>query len=93
MVNTCEPLINVVKPGKPKMLIGLGQKACGQEKEFLLLLFVDNKTTGEQAEPNPFVDLDVERGKPVVLPQGKASRKASRWGSGYGRMEKAKAAL
>ena len=55
MVNTCEPLINVVSKDKPKMLIGLGQKARGQESEFTLLLFADSKATGEQAEPNPFV--------------------------------------
>ena len=35
-VNTCEPLINVVTSDKPKMLIGLSQKARGQEKEFTL---------------------------------------------------------
>ena len=55
MVNTCEPLINVVKNDKPKMLTGLNQKACGRELEFTLLLFADSKATGEQAEPNPFV--------------------------------------
>jgi hypothetical protein len=29
-VNKREPLINVVRTSKPKTLIGLGQKACGQ---------------------------------------------------------------
>jgi hypothetical protein len=77
MVNTCEPLINVVRTGKPKMLIGLGQKACDQEKGLSPLLFADEKVTGEQAEPNPFADLDVERGKPVVLLSGKVNRKAN----------------
>lgn len=35
----------------------------------------------------------VERGKPVVLPAGKASRKASRKGGGFGIAEEAKAGL
>ena len=30
MVNRCESLINVVSAAKPKVLIGLGQKASGQ---------------------------------------------------------------
>ena len=34
-----------------------------------------------------------ERGKPVVLPEGKARRKGSPWGCGDTRMEKAKALL
>ena len=34
-----------------------------------------------------------ERGKPVILPQGKASREASRWGCRYGITEKANALL
>ncbi len=35
----------------------------------------------------------VERGKPIVLPVGKASRKASRQGGGFGIAEEAKAGL
>jgi len=34
---------------------------------------------------------DVERGKPVVLPAGKARRKVSRWDGGQGMGEQAKA--
>jgi hypothetical protein len=34
-----------------------------------------------------------ERGKPVVLPEGKASRQVSPWGCGDTQMEKAKAIL
>jgi hypothetical protein len=30
MVNSCESLINVVSPSKPKMLTGLNQKVRGQ---------------------------------------------------------------
>ena len=37
--------------------------------------------------------MSAERGKPVVLPQGKATRKRSRWDSGYRRREQAKAGL
>ena len=33
-----ESLINVVKPNKPKVLIGLGQKASGQVQELENLL-------------------------------------------------------
>jgi len=32
MVNTCEPLLNVVKGTKPKTLRGLSQKARGQAR-------------------------------------------------------------
>jgi hypothetical protein len=35
----------------------------------------------------------VERGKLIVFPQGKASRKASRKGGGFGIAEEAKAGL
>jgi hypothetical protein len=30
MANTCEPLINVVIDTKPKMLIGLPKRECGE---------------------------------------------------------------
>jgi hypothetical protein len=53
MVNTCELSINVVMSDKPKMLIGLSQKALwtgmGAESSPL----ADNTATGEEAEPNP----------------------------------------
>jgi hypothetical protein len=32
MVNRCESPINVVRPNKPKMLIGLDQKVRGQDR-------------------------------------------------------------
>ncbi len=40
MANTCEPLINVVRTNKPKVLnqVGLGQKASGQVQGFPLSL-------------------------------------------------------
>jgi hypothetical protein len=38
MVNGSELLINVVTPNKPKVLIGLSQKASGQEQGLRNLL-------------------------------------------------------
>ncbi len=38
-------------------------------------------------------DIGTEHGKPISLPQGKATRKGSRWSCGYKNVEKAKAAL
>jgi hypothetical protein len=51
------------------------------------------RVTGGQAEPKSFSGTRAERGKPVSLPSGKASRKASPWGCGYGTLEEAKAIL
>ena len=49
MVNTCESLINVVITNKPKVLIGLGQKASGQVQGLTNLLpqMVRHRRRGE----------------------------------------------
>jgi hypothetical protein len=92
MVNICESLINVVMGNKRKMLIRLDQTG---------------KWSGIGAPNSPIVDAappaerrnlthtgtHVERGKPTILPQGKASREASRWDGRYGKVEKANATL
>ena len=97
MGNICESLINAVMRNKPKMLIGLDQKVGGQVQVF------PNSPDADLAPPAERRDLThsgthTKRGKPVVLPTrvlsaGKANRKASPRGCGYGRVEQAKAAL
>ena len=76
MANSGELLINVVRTNKPKTLRGLNQKVRGQVQGASLSPVVAVRATGEQAEPTPSVIQSVERGKPVVLPSGKARRKA-----------------
>ena len=97
--NTCESLINVVTENKPKMLTGLDQKVGGQVQVFLTHL---TQTTRPPAERRALTHsgTHTKRGKPVVLPtresslwDGKANRKESLRGCGYGRVEQAKAAL
>jgi hypothetical protein len=51
------------------------------------------RATGEQAEPNSSSGIRAERGKPVSLPSGKASRQASPRGCGERTREEAKAIL
>jgi hypothetical protein len=47
---------------------------------------------GEKAEPKPItMDFQTELDKSVSFPQGKATRKGSRQGCGYGMPEKANA--
>jgi hypothetical protein len=88
MVNICEPLINVVIGDKPKVLRRLPQ---GDHR-----LGPKGKGSGMGAPNSPIADGEppaerwnlthagtcTERGKPVVLPAGKAHRKVSRWGCG-----------
>ena len=67
MVNKCESLINVVNPNKPKMLIGLDQKVCGQVQAL-------THSSAAVVEPPAVrrdltrVGLQAERGKPVTSP-------------------------
>src|SRR5437870_255345 len=76
MVNTCELLINVVTSGKPKVLVGLGQKGTVAGTRTFLFLVMGSNATGGQSAPPPFVVTETEHGNPVRPPQGKASRKA-----------------
>ena len=93
MVNLGELLINVVNGNKPKMLTGLNQNGKWSGLRVTSSLNVD------VAPPAKRPDLTrsgiyAERGKPVIfLFERKASRKASRWGGGYGITEKANAVL
>lgn len=94
MVNPGEVPITTVRFDKPegmrKLLIGLDQKVCDQ------VLGSQRSPHAGVASPVQRHDLtrsvtSVERGKPVALPQGNVSRKASRWGCGYGIGEQANA--
>ncbi len=90
MVNESELLINVVSSSKPKMLRGLNQKVSSQEQWAIRYPAVDDALPAKRQNLT-YSGAHVERGKPAVLPQGKASRKTSRWNDGYRRMEKANA--
>jgi hypothetical protein len=93
MANPGERLINIVSRNKPKVLKGLSQKGNGVGTRRLQCLVRDNRTPGGQSAPNPLDVTEMEHGNPVRLPTGKATRKASPWTCGKGRMEKAKAIL
>jgi hypothetical protein len=93
MANPGERLINIVTENKPKVLAGLGQKGTVAGTRIFPLLVMGSNATGGQSAPTPFVVTETEHGNPVRLPQGKASRKASRKACGKRRMEEAKATL
>ena len=92
MVNESELLINVVMDGKPKMLRGLNQKVMWSGLETQFISNVDVAPPAKRQNLT-YSGTYAERGKPVHLPLGKASRKTSRWMCGYGIAEKAKAVL
>ena len=85
MASVCKLLINAVTSNKPKMLcrkaIGLHQKVSDPEQGLKTTL---SQTLRSPAERQGLTRLAtcVERVKPVVLPSGTASRKASLWGCG-----------
>ncbi len=82
MVNVSEPLINAVSHNKPKVLTGLAKRQGCKDTESSLSVRKQSHP-GEQAEPKPFTkDFQTELGKSVFSPQGKATRKGSRWGCG-----------
>jgi hypothetical protein len=92
MVNESELLINVVNGNKPKMLRGLNQNGKWSGLE------VTNSSNVDVAPPAKRQNLtcsgtQAERGKPVIVPSGKANRKTSRYGCRYGIAEKANAVL
>ena len=75
-----------------KLLTGLNQKGKWPGAG------VQRSAAADDAPPTQRHDLthsvaSAERGKPVVSPLGKASRKASRWDCGYRIREKANAGL
>src|SRR5712692_9517424 len=89
--NPGERLINIVTENKPKVLAGLDQKGTVAGTRTFPCLVMGSNATGGQSAPTPFVVTEMEQGNPVRLPQGKASRKASRKACGKRRMEEAKA--
>ena len=77
MANRSESLLNVVRSNKPKGLRGLDQKVSDQVEVVLHRLpqMSRHRRTGEAYLIH---GTRAERGKPVSLPSGKVSRKASR---------------
>ena len=66
MVNTCELSINVVMSDKPKMLIGLSQKALERVQSLDNTLSWTSTLPADTEQPPIRVNL-AERGKPVLL--------------------------
>jgi hypothetical protein len=87
MVNICESLINVVSSNKPKMLISprrayrLGPKGKWSGTGVLTSPVADIVPPAKRRDLT-HAGMQTKRDKPIVLPFGKASRKASRWGCG-----------
>jgi hypothetical protein len=75
-----------------KLLLGLDQKVRDQAEGLQRFSPADDASPAERHDLTRSV-TSAERGKPVVLPQGKANRKVSRWDCGYRRREEAKAGL
>ena len=75
MANSSELLINVVRSSKPKALRGLNQKVNSQAEELVGLFSWSEALQAERAGL-PHSGTEAEHGKPVVLPMGKATRKA-----------------
>jgi hypothetical protein len=81
MVNVCEPLINAVILDKPKMLIGLSQKARSTVWSLTLAPSWAPTATGGQRAPKPsqsylrntvnpyrpFVEVGTPRGEPTAV--------------------------
>ena len=77
MVNRSEGRINVVMLDKRKMLIRLTQK--GRDQEPVVKRHRSQMPNPRRRSPTYPVQVHRrKRGKPVALPEGKASRKASR---------------
>ncbi len=77
MVNESELLINVVIGNKPKMLTGLNQNGMWSRLKATNSFNVDVAPPAKRQNLT-YSGIYAERGKPVILPQGKANRKASR---------------
>jgi hypothetical protein len=96
-VSECELLINVFIRSEPKALSGLSQKACSRMSR-LTLGDTDKMTVGEEAEPNLLMSSTRNTVSPNCPPTPafwlwQATRKGSRWASGYENAEKAKGGL
>jgi hypothetical protein len=91
MANPGERLINIVTENKPKVLAGLGQKGTVAGTRTFPFLVMGSNATGGQRAPPPCVVTETAQGNPVRLPQGKASREASRQAGGPRRRAEANA--
>ena len=80
-VNSGEAVLNAVSNDKPKMLIGLDQKVRGQVQGLQRPL-AQMQHHRRIAATLPSLATAAERGKPVVLPQGTATRKGCLRGGG-----------
>ena len=74
-VNGSELLINPVKTNKPKLLIGLGQKASGMDVPLVSRYTRSINPPGDRQNLNILYVVIVERGNPYRSPkiQGKAT--------------------
>ena len=78
MVNPGEASINVVIADKRKLLNRLDQKVRGQDRGAPNSPGADDVPPAKRRDLNHTATALAKRGKPVVSPSGKASRKASR---------------
>jgi hypothetical protein len=66
-VSLSELLLNLVNCDKPKTLLGLSQTARSRYR-FSLTACHPRTATGGKREPNPSFVIQLEHGKPVLLP-------------------------
>ena len=89
MASTCELSINVVTKNRPNH----AERSDSSGSRGFQVPWRGHPTLPAEREGLTHSVVYPERGKPVALPRGKADRKGSRWGCGYGRPEEANAAL
>jgi len=92
MDSVCEILINVVMLNKPKVLIGLPKRGWSRYRRWVLSCR-EQKGSRRKGMDLTHSGIGTKHGKPISLPQGKATCKGSRWRCGYRNVEKANASL
>jgi hypothetical protein len=75
MVNGCELLINLVIRNKPKLLIGLGQKASGMDVSFVHRYTRSKNPPGDRQNLNTQCHLCGTWEPPPIRPKGQGNRK------------------
>jgi hypothetical protein len=88
MANRCAPLINVVRPNKPKGLKGLDHKVSDQVETVPLLSPADVEPPADRRRLTHPVVLGRNVVSPYLSHKGKPTARAADGGAGKGRRKK-----